>query len=266
MKFKLLLITLLTIALAACGHKDSANSIKVGAMAGQEAELVEVASKVAKERYGLDVKVVNFSDYTLPNEALNDGSIDANVFQHPAYLEAQMKQRGYKLAVIAKGFVYPIGIYSSKLKNIGDIAEGGSIAVPNDPSNEARALLLIEKAGLITLRDNTKTDATVHDIVNNPKNIKIVELDAALLSRALVDVDAAVINNTFAIAAGLKLDDAIYKEDKDSPYVNDIVVREGDLNKPALKQFVNAFQSQPVMDKAKELFGTGAIPAFAAHD
>lgn len=265
MKLKLILLGLITVlivtTLSGCGH-DKVKAIKVGAIAGPESELVEVAVKVAKQRYGLDVKVINFSDYSLPNEALNDGSIDANIFQHIPYLNAQVKQRGYQFAVIGKGFVYPIGVYSNKYKNIADIPVGGKIAVPNDPSNEARSLLLLEKAGLIKLQDINKSDATVRDIVSNPKKLIITELESPQLPRALADVDCAVINNTFAIAAGLKLDNAIYKEGSDSLYVNDIVVRKADLDRADLKQLVQAFQSQEVADKAKELFGDGAIAAF----
>ncbi len=265
MKFKVLLLTvtlLITTLLAGCDHKENTNEIKVGVMDGPETDLMLTAASVAKQRYNLDVDVITFNDYTMPDAALNDGEIDANMFQHVPYLNAQIQARGYNLVPVGEGFIYPMRVYSKKIKSLTDMPMNGKIAVPNDPSNEARALLLIQKSGLITLRPNAGTNATIVDIANNPKHIQFTELDAAQLPRVLPDVDAAVINTGYAVSAGLKLNSAIYTEGTDSPYVNVLVVRKSDVNKPHVKELLAAFQSQQVIDKAKQLFGEGAIPAF----
>ncbi|MFC3908402.1 MetQ/NlpA family ABC transporter substrate-binding protein [Legionella dresdenensis] len=253
-------VILLVLGLAGC-NKPSPNTLTIGTIAGPESELVEAARDVAQKNYGLTVKIVEFNDYNLPNEALQDGSLDANVYQHLPYLQAAMKAHNYDLEVIGKTFVYPAGLYSAKLKSISDIADNATIAIPNDPSNEARALLLLQKANLITLKS---TDATTpDDIEQNPKHLKFKELDAAQLPRVLPDVDAAVINTTFAIPAGLSPGkDALIIEGKDSPYANLIVIRKGSDKKPQLEEFVKAMNSTEVADKAKELFGDAAIPAW----
>ncbi len=265
MTFKNLCLTIglsLSLLLTACSHKEDANTISIGTIAGPETDLITTAADVAKQRYGLTVKIVTFNDYTTPNEALNNGDIDSNLFQHVPYLDAQIKARGYKLAVVGKSFVYPLGVYSKKITSLNNLPKNGTIAIPNDPSNEARALLLIEKSGLIKLRANAGANATLQDITSNPKHIKFSELDAAQTPRALADVDAAVINNTYAAPAGLKLTDAIFKEGPDSLYVNVLVVQQGHENDPKVKELLAAIQSQAVIDKAKQLFGDGAIPSF----
>lgn len=253
-------ILALILSLVACS-KPSPNTLTIGTISGPETELVEVAKEVALKDYGLTVKIVEFNDYNLPNEALQDGSLDANVYQHLPYLQAAMSAHGYDLEVLGKTFVYPAGIYSTKIKSLKKIPEKALIAIPNDPSNEARALLLLQKAGLITLK-KTKT-ATTADIATNPKQLQIKELDAAQLPRVLGDVDAAVINTTFAIPAGLSPSrDAIFVEGKDSPYANLIVIKKNSDKKPQLEQFMQAFHSKEVTDQAKILFGDAAIPAW----
>ncbi|KTD22951.1 MetQ/NlpA family ABC transporter substrate-binding protein [Legionella londiniensis] len=253
------LITLI-LGLAACG-KPSPDTVTIGTIAGPETELVEVAQKIAKDKYGLTVKIVEFSDYNLPNEALQDGSLDANVYQHLPYLEAARKAHGYELEVIGRTFIYPTGIYSKKYKSLAQLPEKALIALPNDPSNETRALLLLQKAGLITLKENG--NASAQDIVKNPKNLRFKELDAAQLPRALNDVDAAVINTNFAIPAGLNpAQDALFSESKDSPYANIIVMRKNSPKKAQLELFVKAMNSPEVRKKAKELFGDAAVPAW----
>ncbi|KTD26151.1 29 kDa immunogenic protein [Legionella lansingensis] len=251
---------ILILSLVACS-KPSPNTLTVGTIAGPETELVEVAKDVALKQYGLDIKIVEFNDYNLPNEALQDGSLDANIYQHLPYLKAAMKAHGYNLEAIGRTFVYPAGIYSNKIKSLRQLPDKAIIAIPNDPSNEARALLLLQKAGLITLKN--KYTASIADIANNPKHLTIKELDAAQLPRILTDVDAAVINTTFAIPAGLSPSrDAIYTEGKDSPYANLIVIRRDSTKKPQLENFVKAMNSPEVKAKAKELFGDAAIPAW----
>lgn len=221
---RFLVVLTLVMGLAACGHQDSPNTILVGTIAGPETDLVTVAAEVAQKKYGLIVKTVEFNDYNLPNSALEDGSLDANIYQHLPYLQAAMKSHKYKLEVVGKTFIYPTGIYSNKVKSLAALPEGATIALPNDPSNEARALLLLKKAGLITLKD--QSNQTIQDIQTNPHKFHFKELDAAQLPRVLEDVDAAVINTTFAIPAGLMPSrDALYTENKDSPYANLVVIR-----------------------------------------
>lgn len=258
---KLLLLAAFTILLTACGHKTPTNTLVVGAIAGPETELIQVAADVAHERYGLTVKIVEFNDYNMPNAALEDGSIDANVYQHLPYLQAATKAHSYNLEAIGKTFIYPTGIYSKKIKSLKKIPNNAMIALPNDPSNESRALLLLQKAGLITLKSTN--NATIQDIASNPKKLRFKELDAAQLPRVLDDVDAAVINTTFAIPAGLTPSrDALYTEKKDSPYANLIVIRRNSDKKEQLMLLVKALHSEEVTHKAQALFGDGAISAW----
>ena len=257
---RILVSLFLLLTLVAC-NKPSPNTLIVGAISGPETELVEVAKKVALDRYGIHVKIVEFNDYNLPNEALQDGSLDANVYQHLPYLKAATAAHGYDLEAIGKTFVYPTGIYSSKFKSLKQLPSQATIALPNDPSNEMRALLLLQKAGLISLK-NTHQDG-LQDIATNPKNLRFKELDAAQLPRVLPDVDAAIINTTFAIPAGLRPSrDALYLEGKDSPYANLIVVRRNTDKKEQLALLVKALNSKEVKDKAHDLFGDAAIVAW----
>lgn len=250
----------LLLALVAC-NKPTPNTLVVGTISGPETELVEVAQKVALERYGLNVKIVEFNDYNLPNEALQDGSLDANIYQHLPYLEAASKAHGYHLEAIGKTFVYPTGLYSKKYQTLKQLPQNAIIALPNDPSNEARALLLLKKAGLITVKKNQL--ASVRDIDANPHGFRFKELDAAQLPRVLEDVDGAIINTTFALPAGLSPSrDALLVENKHSPYANLIVIRQGSDKKAQLALFVKAMNSQEVKNKAKTLFGDAAIPAW----
>lgn len=196
---------------------------------GAEQQVAEVAQKVAKDKYGLDVELVTFNDYVLPNEALSKGDIDANAFQHKPYLDQQLKDRGYKLVAVGNTFVYPIAGYSKKIKSLDELQDGSQVAVPNDPTNLGRSLLLLQKVGLIKLKDGVGLLPTVLDVVENPKNLKIVELEAPQLPRSLDDaqIALAVINTTYASQIGLTpAKDGIFVEDKDSPYVNLIVTRE----------------------------------------
>jgi len=257
---RILSIFTLLLALVACS-KPSPNTLTVGTISGPETELVETAQKIALERYGLTVKIIEFNDYNLPNEALQDGSLDANIYQHLPYLTAASRAHGYTLEPIAKTFIYPTGMYSSKLKSIRQLPNNATIAIPNDPSNEARALLLLKKAKLITLKNDQQYN--LQDIASNPKKLHFKELDAAQLPRVLPDVDAAIINTTFAIPAGLSPShDALIVESKDSPYANLIVIRRNSNKKEQLALFVKAMQSKEVVNKAHELFGDAAIPAW----
>lgn len=251
---------LLIVSLVAC-NKPSPNTLVVGTIAGPETEIIETAKQVAHDRYGLNIKIVAFNDYNLPNEALQDGSLDVNVYQHLPYLKAAILSHGYNLQAIGRTFVYPVGIYSKKYKSLNDIPENSIIAVPNDPSNETRAFLLLEEAHLITLKKTTTHG--IPELESNPKKLQFKEMDAAQLPRALPDVAAAVINTTFALPAGLSpAKDALLTESKDSPYANIIVIKRDTLKRPQLELFVKALNSDEVKEKAKTLFGDAAIPAW----
>ena len=252
-----------SLALVGCGpdEKDP-NNIKVGVIVGAEQQVAEVAQKVAKEKYGLDVELVTFNDYVLPNEALSKGDIDANAFQHKPYLDQQLKDRGYKLVAVGNTFVYPIAGYSKKIKSLDELQDGSQVAVPNDPTNLGRSLLLLQKVGLIKLKDGVGLLPTVLDVVENPKNLKIVELEAPQLPRSLDDaqIALAVINTTYASQIGLTpAKDGIFVEDKDSPYVNLIVTREDNKDAENVKKFVQAYQSDEVYQEANKVFNGGAV-------
>lgn len=255
-------LTLIVLAGCSGTKKDDPHHIKVGVSAGPELALAEAAKKVAKEKYNLEVELVSFNDYVVPNEALNQGDIDANAFQHLPYLEEQSKQRGYKLAVVGKTFLYPIAGYSKKIKSLADLKPGSTIAIPNDPTNLGRSLLLLQKNGLLTLKEGTGLLPKATDITANPKNLKIIELEAPQLPRVLDDAEVtiAIINNNFSAQAGLSASkDALFIEGKDSPYVNLVVSREDNKTQEKVVQFVKAYQSAEVEKAAEEQFKGGAI-------
>lgn len=249
------------ILLTACQGEDK-NTLKVGTISGPETELMQAAKDEAK-KVGLNIKIIEFTDYLQPNAALNDGSLDANMFQHQPFLDQQIKDKHYHLVAIGKTFVFPMGIYSVKVKALGALPVKAIVAIPNDPSNEGRALLLLQKAKLITLKKSAGLYATPVDIEQNPQQLQFKELDAAQLARSLPDVDIAVINTNYAIPAGLSpKKDAIYHEDKDSPYANLIVIREDELKDPRMQQLVNAFHSDAVLETAQKIFNGEAIPTW----
>lgn len=252
-----------TLALAGCGQDEKdPNHIKVGVIVGAEQQIAEVAQKVAKEKYGLDVKLVTFNDYVLPNEALSKGDIDLNAFQHKPYLDQQIKDRGYKLVSVGNTFVYPIAGYSKKIKSLAELQDGSQVALPNDPTNLGRSLLLLQKQGLIKLKDGVGLLPTILDVIENPKNLKLVALEAPQLPRSLDDqkIALAVINTTYASQIGLTpAKDGLFVEDKDSPYVNIIVAREDNKDAENVKKFVQAYQSEEVNAAANKIFNGGAV-------
>lgn len=252
-------IALLILGAVAFAQTSYAN-FKVGVMSGQEAELVYAAKKVAKEKFGLDVDVVEFDDYVIPNIALADGSIDANAFQHKPYLDRMVKERGFDLAIAGNTFIYPIGAYSKKIKNINQLKDKATIVIANDPSNGARALILLDKLGLIKIKDPKNLESSVLDITSNPHKFNFVEVDAAQIPAVLPDVDLAFINSNYAVNVGIIPDrDALIREDANSPYVNIIVVRKEDRNKQSVKDFVKAYQSDEVEKTAQKVFKGAAI-------
>jgi len=257
-----------TVALGMVAAGNAAaqeQTVRVGTVSGPDSEVWQVVQKVAKKN-GLNVKVVEFNDYVQPNAALDAGDLDANSFQHQPYLDSQIKQRGYKMVSVGYTYISPLGIYSKNLKSPKDLPQGAKVAVPNDPSNENRALLLLAAQGAIKLKPGVGTNgvnATPLDIAENPKKLKIVELDAAQLARALPDVAAAVINTNYALAAGLQpTTNAIALEDIHSPYANIIVVRTQDKDKPWVKKLVAAYQSEEVRQFMKTQFKGAMVPSF----
>jgi D-methionine transport system substrate-binding protein len=257
---RLLMLSLLLFSIAACHHREDPHQIRLGTISGPETELMQVVKQVALRNTGLQLQIIEFSDYSLPNTALNEGSLDANLFQHQRFLENEVRHRGYHLVAIAKLFVYPMGIYSHKIQQLSQLKSHAIIAIPNDPSNEARALLLMSKAGLITLNTAKSSLITPRDIAQNPKQLVIKELDAAQLPRVLADVDLAVINTNYALLANLySQQNALFSEDKNSSYANLLVVNAKDQNKLKFIQLIKALHSKEVLAAAEKLFHGEAI-------
>ena len=246
---------------APAGDAPAAETIKVGVMAGPEQAVAEVASQVAKDKYNLTVELVEFNDYALPNTALSKGELDANAMQHKPYLDKDSQEKGLdNLAIVGNTFVYPLAGYSTKIKKLSELKDGAIIAVPNDPSNLARALILLEKQGLIKLKDRNNLFSTTNDIIENPKNLVIKEVDASVAARAIDDVDIAVVNNNYAGQAGLTVsENAVFVEDKESPYVNIIVARTDNKDSAAIQNFVKAYQTDEVEAEAKKQFKDGVV-------
>ncbi|MEJ8809537.1 MetQ/NlpA family ABC transporter substrate-binding protein [Variovorax ureilyticus] len=228
--------------------------IKVGVTGGPHAQIFEQVKKVA-EKDGLKIQIVEFSDYVQPNAALAAGDLDANSYQHKPYLDQQVKDRNYKLVDVAYTVNFPIGIYSKKVKSLKDLKDGARVGIPNDPTNGGRVLLVFQDQGLIKLKPEAGLKATPLDVIENPKKIKFVEVDAAQLPRSLDDLDAAGINTNFALSAGLNPGkDAIAKEGAKSPYVNILVVREQDKSKPWVAKLVKAYHSDEVRNYIQNEF------------
>ena len=253
-----------SIAAFAVGASAQANDkpLKIGVTAGPHAQIFEVVKKIA-EKDGLKIQVVEFSDYVQPNAALAAGDLDANSYQHQPYLDYTVKDRGYKIVTIAQTIVFPMGIYSKKVKSLADLKSGARVALPNDPTNGGRALLLLQANGLIKLKDGAGLKATPLDVIDNPKKIKLIELDAAQLARALDEVDAAAVNTNYAIPAGLvPTRDAIALEAPKSPYANIIAVRAQDKDKPEFKKLLKAYHSAEVKAYVTKEFKDSIVPAW----
>jgi D-methionine transport system substrate-binding protein len=258
------LTAILAVSFTACGTKSSTSEdkkvIKVGATPLPHAEILEQVKPIlAKEGYTLEI--VEFTDYVTPNTALAEGDIDANFFQHIPYLEKTKKEKNLDLTYTVKVHIEPMGLYSKKYKKLGDLKEGSKIAIPNDPTNAARALRVLESAGLIKVKAGELV--TELDITSNPKNFKVIELDAPQLPRALQDVDAAVINTNYALEAKLNpTKDALAIESKDSPYANVLAVKTEDKDKPYIKALSEALNSPEIKKFIEEKYKGNIVPAF----
>ena len=258
-----LLQSALTLALAAGfapGALAQDKPLKIGVTAGPHAQIFEQVKKVA-EKDGLKIQVIEFSDYVQPNAALSAGDLDANAYQHKPYLDAQVKDRGYKIVSVGYTVNFPMGLYSKKVKSLNELKQGARFGLPNDPTNGGRALLLLQDNGLIKLKDGAGLKATPLDVVSNPKKLKFVELDAAQLPRSLDDLDASAVNTNFALSAGLNpKKDAIALESAKSPYVNLIAVREADKNQPWVAKLLKAYQSEEIRKFIEVEFKGSVLP------
>lgn len=238
----------------------SAFAFKVGVTAGPHAIIMEQVKKEA-DKAGFDLQLVEFNDFILPNEALNEGELNANSYQHQPFLAEQIRQKGYRLIGIGKTVLMPMGIYSSQLKALSELKEGDQIAIPNDPTNAGRALKLLEANGLLQLKPDVVLPSIL-DITNNSKHLKIIEIDAPQLPRALADVKAAVINTDWVLLAKMDPQAALVIESKDSPYANMIVVREADKDNPDVQKFIELYHSAKIKSYIEAEFKGAVIPAW----
>lgn len=264
-KFLALFLALSLCLLCACSGGNSENTIKIGASITPHAEILEIAKDVlAKEGYKLDI--VTYEDYVLPNTAVDSGELDANYFQHKPYLDDFNKENGTDIVSVGAIHYEPFGLYAGKSKSLENITEGAKIAVPNDGTNEARALMLLQDLGLIKLKKDAGFTATKLDIESNPKNLVIEEISAAQLVRALPDVDYAIINGNYAIQGGLKTADALAIEDASSEaaqtYANILAVKKGNEQNEGIQALLKAMQSKEVKDFINKTFGGAVVPIF----
>ena len=238
-------------------------TLKIGATPVPHAELLEQVKPDLKEQ-GINLEIIEFNDYVQPNIALNDKELDANFFQHEPYLNDFIKEhKDVKLKNAGGIHIEPMGIYSKKITDLKELADGAAVSIPNDPTNGGRALLLLQKAGLLKLKDGTNETATVQDIAENPHNFVIQEVEAAQLPRTLEDVDISIINTNFAMNADLNpMKDALFIEDKTSPYVNIIAVRDGDENREDIKKLFAALTSEKIKTFIADKYKGAIVPAF----
>ncbi|SHH13586.1 MetQ/NlpA family ABC transporter substrate-binding protein [Clostridium grantii] len=245
--------------------EQSNNELKkivVGATPVPHVEILNVVKPILQEK-GYELEIKEFTDYVTPNIALNDKELDANFFQHVPYMEEFAANNNMELVSVAKVHVEPLGAYSDKLKSIEEIVEGATVAIPNDATNEGRALILLQEQGIIKLKDATGLTQTPLDIVENPKNLKFQELEAAQLPRVLQDVDFAIINTNFALEADLNpTKDALFIENADSPYANILTVRPDNAESEEIKALVEALNSDEVKKFIEENYKGSIVPAF----
>lgn len=261
----------MTVVAAGCGSStdnaksDSASQEKkevtLGVTPGVQADIAEQVKKEAAKQ-GITIKLMEFSDYVTPDVSLSNKEIDMNSYQHKPYLDNLVNEKGLNITSIGTTIVAPMGLYSHKIKSLDEVKDGDTVAVPNDPTNGARGLLLLQKAGLIKIKDGVKYP-TVTDITENPKNLKIQELEAAQIPRSLDDVTFAAVNTNYAMEAKMDpVKDAILREDKDTPYANIIAVNKDDQDNPTYKKIVEIYQSDVIKQYIEEHYKGALIPAF----
>lgn len=244
------------------GATEQVQTLKIGATPEPHAAILENA-KPLLEKEGINLEIEVFNDYVIPNTSLEEGDLDANFFQHQPYLDEFNAQKGTNLVSAGTVHIEPMAIYSKKIKSLDELAEGSTISIPNDPTNGGRALLLLEKQGLIELKEGAGLTSTDKDIEKNPKNLKFELLDAAQLPRTLDDVDASVINTNYALEAELNpTKDAIVVEDKDSPYANIVAVKEKDKEDPRIQTLMKVLNSEETKKFIEETYKGAVVPAF----
>jgi D-methionine transport system substrate-binding protein len=250
------------VSLALAGAASAQDTLRIGVTAGPHAQIAEVAKRVAA-RDGLTLQIVEFNDYIQPNAALDAGDLQANSYQHLPFLQSQIQARGYKIVAVGDTVTFPMGFYSRKVKSLSELPKGAKVGIQNDPSNSGRALALLQKYGVLKLRPGAGISATVADVVENPKGLQIVQIEAAQLPRSLDDLDASAINTNYAIQAKLvPTRDAIAIEDARNPYANLLAVRTQDKDKPWVAKLVKAFQSPEVKQFVETTFSGSMVPAF----
>ncbi len=264
-KALIILLVVISVLAAGCGGKKDDKTIKVGASVTPHAGILEVAKEILAEQ-GYVLEIVEYNDYVLPNLAVESGELDANFYQHQPYLEDFNAQNGTSIVSAASVHYEPFGIYSKELSSLEELSDGAVVAIPNDGTNEARALFLLEAKGLITLKEGTGFTATILDIESNPKNLNIKEIEAAQLARTLEDVDIAVINGNYAIGAGLDAGDALAVEEADSEsamkYANILAVEQSDVENPAIQALISALQSDEVREYIENTYDGGVVPIY----
>jgi D-methionine transport system substrate-binding protein len=249
-------------ALAAVANAAGAETIKIGATPGPHAQILEAVKPIAAKN-GLDIQIIEFTDYVVPNAALDAGDLQANSFQNQPYLDNQKADRGYKIEPVGLTVNFPMGVYSKKYKSWDAVPPGATLSIPNDPTNGGRVLLLLQDKGVLRLKPSVGFKPTIADITENPRKFKIVEVDAAQTARTLDDVDVAAVNTNYATQAGLDpVKDAILREDPKGPYVNLIAVRAADKDKPWVKVLVESYHSAEVRDFVLTKFKGAVLPAW----
>ncbi|MDR2305596.1 MAG: MetQ/NlpA family ABC transporter substrate-binding protein [Paucimonas sp.] len=253
---------LAVVAAVAAFSANAAETLTVAATPVPHAEILNfVKPQLAKE--GVELKVKEFTDYIQPNVQVAEKRLDANFFQHQPYLDEFNKAKGTHLVSVAGVHIEPLGVYSAKVKKLDELASGATVVIPNDATNGGRALLLLDKAGVIKLKDNKDILSTIKDIAENPKGLKFRELEAATIPRVLTQVDAALINTNYALEAKLNPEkDALVIEGSDSPYVNILVTREDNKDADAVKKLVQALHSPEVKQFITEKYKGAVVPAF----
>jgi D-methionine transport system substrate-binding protein len=259
---RLLVAGALTAAFGGVAPAQQPQGIKIGVTPGPHAQILEAVKPIAAKK-GLDIQIIEFSDYVVPNAALASGELQANSFQHKPYLDNQKADRGYKIEPVGYTVNFPIGIYSKKHKSWEAVPQGATVSIPNDPTNGGRVLLLLRDKGALKLKDGVGFKPSSADIAENPKKLKIVEIDAAQTPRTLDDVDAAAVNTNYATQAGLDpVKDAILREDPKGPYANVIAVRAEDKDKPWVKALVESYHTPEIRDFIIAKFKGAVLPAW----
>lgn len=233
---------------------QAADVLRIGTSAGPYTEIIEFAGKIYTAKEGIPIKISEFSDYTMPNAALDQGDIDLNHFQHKPYLDNQIATRGYHLVAVERSIIVPMGIYSKKLASLGALKSGATVAIPNDPSNGARALILLEQAGVLKINPAAGIKATPLDITDNPKKLKVREIDAAQLPRSLDDVEAAAVPLNYAVAAGMTPKAALFAETADTQWGLWFVARENNKADPKVLKYIATFRTPEVKDFIEKRF------------